>query len=101
MKPVIIGLVIAVIVLAGIVAFLTYSSQENIINTVTKLTNPCLNMWSEIDEIADPSFSRNDDPRKIEIATKFFESGCRKNLDWMPDEHPDKKRLTEMWMPRP
>jgi len=100
-KPIINGLVVTVIVLAGTVAFLAYSSQENIEQTLIKLTNPCLDMWSEIDEIADPSFSRNDDPKKIEIATKFFGSGCRENLDWMPDDHPHKKRLTEMWMPRP
>jgi len=100
-KPILIGLVVAVIILAGTVTFLAYSSQENIKQTVIQLTNPCLDMWSEIDEIADPNFSRIDDTRKQEIATKFFGSGCRANLNWMPDEHPDKKRLMEMWMPRP
>jgi len=95
-KSLIIGLTVAVIVLAGLVGFLIYASQENISQTVTELTNPCLVWWSEISEIADPSFSRLPES-KHEVATKFFESGCRQNLDWLPDDHPNKERLTAMW----
>lgn len=103
MKSLIIGLTVAIIVLAGLIGFLIYASQENISQTVIKLTNPCLDAWNEINRSG--KLTSGEAYRLTEREGELFygvfgENNCRQNLDWLPEDHPDYTRLHQMWVKR-
>jgi len=100
MNKTIAGLVIAVIILAGIVGFLAYSTQDQLGESIIQLTNPCLDAWNEINKSG--KLTSGEAYRLTEYEQELFygvfgENNCRQNLDWLPEDHPDYVRLYQMW----
>lgn len=98
MNKTITGLIIVVTILVGIVGFLVYSTQDQLDESIIRLTNPCLDTWNEINR----SGSVTNGERLTEYEGELFfgifaENNCRQNLDWLPEDHPDYVRVHEMW----
>jgi len=100
MNRTIIGLFIIIAILAGILGFLAYSTQDRLGESVTQLTNPCLELWNEINKseklTGEEAYSLTGHEFEL-FHGLFAENNCRQNLDWLPDNHRDYVRLHQMW----
>ena len=97
MKPVII---IAIAILSGILGFLAYSTQDQLGERIIQSTNPCLELWNEINKsgklTGEEAYSLTEHEFEL-FHGVFAENNCRQNLDWLPNNHPDYVRLQQMW----
>jgi len=99
MNRTITGLFITVAVLAGILGFLAYSTQD-LGESITQSTNPCLELWNEINKsgklTGQVAYSLTEHEFEL-FHGVFAENNCRQNLDWLPNNHRDYIRLHQMW----